>query len=201
MSGTFPSGIYPRSVELRSVSPTRVTVTHSMKRRTRSTGVQRWSMDLVFPPMQRAKYAALTAFLIDQAGQYDSFSYPAPHPFNTPRGTALGTPLVDGAAATGTTLPTKGWTASQTGVMLAGDLLTVFGHSKVYMVTADADSDGTGLASLSIRPALMATPADGAAITVSAVTFNVALVSDTYKLPLRTADLSPSVTISLIEDV
>ena len=43
------------------------------------------------------------------------------------------------------------------------------------MVTADVSSDGSGDATIAIEPALVASPADDAAITHSSVPFTVAL--------------------------
>lgn len=100
-----------------------------------------------------------------------------------------GTPLVDGASQTGTSLVTKGWSNSVTGVLKKGDVFTIAGVYAVnpvtkqstgalqqFLVTADANSGAsTGPATLSISPAITisgtlqtvtASPADGAAITV-----------------------------------
>ena len=41
----------------------------------------------------------------------------------------------------------------------------------MYMVGADANSDGAGAATLQISPALRVSPANGAALTISGVTF------------------------------
>jgi hypothetical protein len=113
-------------------------------------------------------------------------------------GIATGTPLVKGAnqnvtyAAskdTGTqSLITDGWTASQTGILKAGDVFTIANvyavnpvskatlpFLKQFTVTADADSDGSTNATLTISPPIItsganqtcsAVPVDNAAITV-----------------------------------
>lgn len=115
-------------------------------------------------------------------------------------GIMTGTPLVNGASQNTTyalskntqtqTLLTDGWTASQTGIMKAGDTFTIAGvyeinqgtrqalsNLQVFTVTADADSDAVGNneASLTISPAIItsgpyqtvsAAPANNAAITV-----------------------------------
>lgn len=113
-----------------------------------------------------------------------------------------GTPLVNGASqgtinsgatdnpyASTTSLATDGWTASVTGVLKAGDVITIAGVTAVnpetkqstgslrqFVVTADVDSGATtGPATLVISPAIIAggayqnvtaLPADNAAITV-----------------------------------
>lgn len=99
-----------------------------------------------------------------------------------------GTPLVNGASQTGTSLITDGWTAS-TAVLKAGDVITIAdvysvgrrsprrstGDLQQFVVTADATSDAGGDLTISISPGIDATggnatvdavPADDAAITV-----------------------------------
>lgn len=87
-----------------------------------------------------------------------------------------------------TSLVTEGWTASAANRLKAGDTFTVDGVYLVnprnkqrtsqlqrFVVTADADSDSSGYATLSVQPAMYTTgakqnidafPVDGAAITV-----------------------------------
>ena len=114
-------------------------------------------------------------------------------------GVATGTPLVNGGSQnvtwaaskdTGTqTLNTDGWTNSTTGILKAGDVITIAGvfavnpvsketlpFLKQFTVVADADSGAsTGPAALTISPPIItsgsqqtcsAAPADNAAITV-----------------------------------
>lgn len=114
-------------------------------------------------------------------------------------GVATGTPLVNGAGQTSTytvvkdlyqqTLNTDGWTNSTTGILKAGDVITIAGVFAVnpvtkatqpflreFTVVADADSGATtGPAALTISPPIItsgahqtvsAAPADNAAITV-----------------------------------
>ena len=109
-----------------------------------------------------------------------------------------GTPLVAGAAQNVTyatakdtnsqTLNTDGWPLSKTGLLKKGDVFTIAGVFAVnpvtrvstgrlqdFVVNADADSDGAGLSTINISPAIIssgafqtvsAAPADNAAITV-----------------------------------
>jgi hypothetical protein len=99
-----------------------------------------------------------------------------------------GTPLVNGASQTGASLITDGWTAAAANRLKAGDIFTVAGVFAVnpvtkqstgrlqqFVVTADAASDGTGNATISISPSIVTSgtlqtvtgsPADNAAITV-----------------------------------
>lgn len=95
------------------------------------------------------------------------------------KGTASGTPLINGAdqGATETdqgdaTLVTDGWTASQTPILKKGDVFTIgddvyavnprtkqsTGELRQFTVTADTNSDSGGNATIPIEPALNANP-------------------------------------------
>ena len=89
-------------------------------------------------------------------------------------------PLVNGATASGRAVPTDGWPSFMR-VMRAGDFIKFGGHNKVYMLTADATSNGAGQATLAIEPGLYAAVADNAAVTHSAVPFTVAFAADTQE--------------------
>src|SRR3954463_10292223 len=89
--------------------------------------------------------------------------------WKTPRGTATGTPLVNGASQTGEDLATDGWTASVTGILKAGDWIQLGTGSsaRLYMVMVDANSNGSGQATLTIRPKLRSSPGDNSAIVTN----------------------------------
>ena len=124
-------------------------------------------------------------------------------------GTQGGTPLVNGASQSGASLITDGWSNSITNVVRAGDIFTIAGVFAVnaitkqtlnrlqqFVVTASANSDGSGNATLSISPAIVATgttqnvsalPADGAAIVVlgtggTAAISNIGFHKDAFTL-------------------
>ncbi len=180
MSGTFPTSPVPADIKVSSFSPTLVSQTQSLKRQVRRRGGQRWAFEVTFPPMTRSEFAPVYAFCIAQRGQYETFTF-VPPVVSVPQGTATGTPLVNGAQSAGdNTIVTDGWSNSIT-ALKAGDFLKFSGHNKVYMVTADATSDGSGNATLTIEPPLLASVADDEALTVSDVPFTVALTTDTQE--------------------
>lgn len=125
-----------------------------------------------------------------------------------------GTPLVSGASQTGSSLVTKGWSTSITGLLNVGDSFTIAGVNSVnpitkqstgslqcFIVTAIANSDSSGNATLSIYPSITtsgstqtvtASPAANAAITLSgasAVTTRQNLLCHKNAFTLGTADL------------
>lgn len=148
---------------------------------------------------------AKTAFEEAEIGRYAGFTnYESVHAPTHTVGNYGGTPLVNGASQATTyvaskdagtsSLITDGWTASRTGLLKKGDVFTIAGVNAVnpvskqdtgrlqtFTVKADANSDGTGNATLTIAPAIIVTgayqtvsaaPADNAAITVKSGTAN-----------------------------
>lgn len=94
------------------------------------------------------------------------------------RGVATGTPITQAAGTqpVGTVnLLTTGWTNSVTGILRAGDIITIAGDANPYVVTADVNSSGAGLATVPISngfsqqaPGLLVLAPTSAAITVVA---------------------------------
>lgn len=94
-------------------------------------------------------------------------------------GAGGGTPLVNGADQSGTSLVTDGWTASAAVRMKAGDCFTVAGVDVLFRATADISSDGSGNATITIQPPIVAgsSPANNAALTIASATLT-AVVED-----------------------
>lgn len=124
-----------------------------------------WSVDVTMPAMRRAKAEQFIAFMASLRGRYGTFLL-GDYDGRTPRGIATGTPLVKGASQVGISLITDGWTASKTGILLAGDYIQLGSGltTRMYKNLTDANSDGTGTATLDIWPPLRGSPADNAAI-------------------------------------
>lgn len=115
--------------------------------------------------------------LIDDVNLYRSAN--APTHLNGPFG---GTPLVNGAAQSGTTLITDGWTAAAALRLRKGDVFTIAnvyavnpqsyestGQLMQFTVTADTSSDGAGNLTIPISPAINS----GAQTTLDAAGNNI----------------------------
>jgi len=130
---------------------------------------QQWMMDAEFAPMDRATAEALIAGLCSLNGREGTFLFGDVN--TTPRGTATGTPLVKGASQTGEDLETDGWTTGVTGILKAGDWIQLGtgSTSRLYKVLADANSDGSGEATLTLWPRITTanSPSNDAAITTA----------------------------------
>lgn len=201
MSGTFPTTPLPATVALRSIAPTRVSVAHSMKRNVRSRAAQRYTAQLEWRNVPKATMAAIIAFVEQQRGQYGNFLITLPG-YTSPLGSWAGSPVVSGAGQTGYALNLSGFTPTQTGVAKAGDLIRIGSTDlKVYRVASDANSDGTGLATITLVQALMASPASGAVIASSNVQFTMAAAADVAEVALAPGYFHPSYVLDLVEDV
>lgn len=174
MSGTLPTSPSFSTATLKHNQPTIFSTSESGKSQSRIVAGHLWEIMAEYAPMTRAEFAPIYAFAISQRGRLGSFTMSLPQ-FNTPQGIATGTPLVFGAHSAGdSSILTYGWTGSQTGIMKAGDLIQFAGHSKVYMVTADANSDVGGNSIILIEPPLIEDVANTESVTVSNIQFTVA---------------------------
>jgi hypothetical protein len=147
-----------------------------------------WEFEAHLVPMTRASAEEWIAFMLSLNGQQGTFLLGDPLGA-TARGIGTGTPLVKGASQTGSSLITDGWTASQTGILKAGDYfqLGTGSSSKLYKVLADANSDGSGDATFDIFPSINTAVADDLAITVSSAKGLFRLASNEMGFDLKQA--------------
>jgi len=176
VSGTFPSSPAFNSLNVKSIQPSFVSRTISGRRQARQIAGQFFAMTATFPPMTRAEFAPIDAFIMKQRGQYETFQLVLPV-LSTGLGSPAGTPLVAGASQTGRSIITDGWT-NDIQIFKAGDYLKFANHDKVYKVTADVSSHASlGTATIAIEPALITSPVNDSAITHSSVPFTVSLTT------------------------
>lgn len=192
----YPTDAMWQSASITSYSPSFHSVTHGLTRQARSRGGHAWQITLYYGAMTRATFAPLWAALNALRGRSGVYSWAPGTSFAT-QGTGAGSPFVSGAGQTGNSLTTDGWGLSQT-VAKAGDFFQIEGDSKVYQLTADVTSDGSGDATMEFIPELRLTPADGADITLS-VTFRVALASDLVPVDWNQCVQVIGFTVDLVE--
>ena len=161
----FPSSPKPRSAVIRAVSKVGISespFTFSTQKQVHAG--QRWEMDIELPPMTKAQAGEWIGFLLSLNGREGTVLVPDPDR-RTAQGVATGTPLIDGASQTGSTITTDGWTAATSDILKAGDMIQVGNY--MYMVVQDVSSGAGGSATLEIWPDLRGSPADDAVITVA----------------------------------
>jgi len=156
---------------------------------------QSWGADISFPPLERDAAEELVAFLLALQGPRGTFM--VYDPLNTEsRGFASGVPLVDGAAQTGNTLATKGWTVDIAGILKLGDKIQIANRLYAVMGTDDVDSQSDGKAVIDIWPRLRESPADGESIITEQAKGLFRLANQTVNLwsadETRTYDISLS---------
>lgn len=168
---TFPNINSPSAITIRQ----RTMVAQTLSPFTGSRQVQKhqgqwWEAEVTLPPMLNATAATWEAFLTKLNGVEGTFLMGDPTRA-TPRGSAGGTPLVNGASQTGNDLIIDGASLSATGWLLAGDWIQLgtSNTSRLYKVLEDVNTDGSGNATIPIWPELNAstTPADGATVVVT----------------------------------
>lgn len=176
MSGTYPSTPEFQAVNLKSSHNNLSSVTISGRVQVRSIGGQKWQFSAKYNPMTRAEFQPVFAFVTSQQGSLGTFTI-VPPVISSTSGTATGTALVNGATAAGaTSVPVDGFT----GTIKAGDFIK-FGHSKVYMVTADR----TGAGNISIEPALVASVINNEIMVYNNVAFTMRLRNDIQSFGLN----------------
>lgn len=165
MSVTLPTSPSPSSITPRLITTRgelRSAFGGSMQRISR-TG-SRWAFDVVMPPMT----AATALEWVNILEEADTCILRLPEPGITIG--SPGTPLVNGATQTGTSLITDAWTASY--AIPKGKFfgVSVSGLQYLYQTTTAVTASGAGAATLVLRPMLRASPADNAALIVNPAT-------------------------------
>jgi len=127
-------------------------------------GGQKWRAVLSYINMTTADRATLMALIARLRGQAHRVRIPAHD--NPARGFYGGTPLVNGASQTGSTLNVDG-VGTQANWIRAGDYFSVDvnGEHELKMATTDADASG-GSITLNFEPRLRESPLNNAAIYV-----------------------------------
>jgi len=167
MMDTFPTAPRPESVEFHlEVNAKAIVSPFDRSADVAEMAGDQWVASLSFTRLRRATadVRALLNFLSARRGPINNF-FLWDHSRESPQGSALGAPLVNGASQTGLSIVTDGWTASENGLLLPGDLIEFGGELKE--VTAQVDSDAFGDATIAFVPPIRVSPADDAAIATS----------------------------------
>lgn len=171
-------------------------------------GGLKWKFDLTYNALRADKRATVLALLAALRGQSNRVRVQVYD--NPKRGAYGGTPLVAGASQTGNTLNIDGCSISVTNWIRAGDYFSVVvnGEHELKMATQDANSSGTGTATLTFEPRLRASPLDNAVILVEdgvlarpKGVFLLANAETGWTSRPGVDSKVSSLTISLIEDV
>lgn len=173
-------------------------------------GGLKWDIIYTFSNISKTRRATLMGLVGSLRAQANRLRVPVHD--NPKLGAYGGTPLVDGAAQTGSTINIKGCSNNITDWITPGDYfgITVNGEVELKMCIAAGNSNGTGLITgLAFEPRLRASPIDGAAIIVDdgvlgAPTGIFYLKTNSIgwtSKPFQSASELSSITLSMLEDV
>lgn len=154
-----PAGF--RSITLRAVEIAGMTrsIFSGARQVQSSVSGEYWEADVVIKPMKRAAGEAYVAWMLSLKGPVGSF-YLGDPAGKTPRGTISGSPTVNGASQTGSSLVIAGGA----GTLLPGDYIQIgSGATQRLYKNLTTATLGSGN-SLDIWPKLRESPSNGAAV-------------------------------------
>lgn len=119
----------------------------------------------------------------------------------SPNGTGSAGITVNGGSQTGENLDTTGWPTGTSGVARAGDVIKIGGLNLLYRVVLDADSDGSGDATLRINPNIFDgdSPANGASITTTGCKLRSIILTPPQVPDTRDVDLIGRMSVTFGE--
>lgn len=204
--GTWPSTTGFRSVDFETITATRVTETQSGRAIRLATASSKFGVRIQYPRILPEDFRAIQAFASQAQGSLNSFDIVLPKISYTQGDYPTQTMYVTAAQSVGDTAISVATNAGNSiTVLKAGDVVRFENHTKVYMLTADATTDGSGLATLNITPGLNTAIEDDSAggntaVTVNAVPFRMFINGDVQKFQY-TLDGTATYDFRLIEDI
>ena len=198
MSGALPLTNFT-AINIKSNQKTLVSDTDSGKTFRRQVQGQRFSFTLSYPPMTRADFAPLMAFIMQQRSRKESFTVTFPSYLNA-QGNETATLLVNGSHSVGdTTIAIDAFNADGAGRLKAGDFIK-FAHAKVYMVVEDVTSSSNA-STVTIEPPLREALADNSAVTYDSIPFTVHIRSDVQEFATGQNDKNGNLLLNYEFDV
>jgi hypothetical protein len=185
--GIFPAQLKFRSMNFKQETKTKITQTAS-GRTIRATGsTTRWSVTIQMPVRTIEEHKTLQGFIALTQGPLNDFEIVLTN-ISQSSG-ALGSSVSAGASGAHSAGDTSINIITNYGdatVLKSGDVVRFAGHSKVYMVTSDINTDSAGGAVLNIQPALIENVANLESMIVHNVPFKMALNNDVQEYNYRT---------------
>ena len=198
MSGSLPNTAF-NAINFKSNQKTLFSETDSGKTFRRQVQGQRFSFTISYPPMTRADFAPIMAFIIKQRSRKEDFTITLPTTFDS-QGNETGTLLVNGSHAVGdTTIAIDAFAGDSAGRLKAGDIIK-FAHDKLYMVVADVTSSSNA-ATVTIEPPLRTALADNSSVTYKSVPVKVHLNSDMQEFETNANDKDGNLLFNFEFDV
>lgn len=133
-------------------------------------GGERWSATVTIPQVHRDLAEPWVVFLLSLKGSLGTFLLGDPNCVQAQgsASTTPGTPVVNGADQTGSSLDISGLPISTTGYLLPGDYIQLGSASTatLHKVLQQVDSDGSGNATVELWPSIKTAPVDASNVIV-----------------------------------
>ena len=199
--GNWPTAIGFRTVNFKALSSTKQTTSQSGRRIRISTSATRFTATIQYPRMALADWKPIQAAATRLQGPLNSFDVVLPSISENSSGVTGIVATVDGTNSAGSATVNISTNKNSQTIMKAGDVIRFPSHNKVYMLTQDATTDGSGDVSVEITPNLIeAVDDDGSStVTVDDVPFRMTLSGDIQEYKYAT-DGTVSYEIDVIEE-
>ena len=197
--GNWPTAIGFRTVNFKALSYTKQTTSQSGRRIRISTAGTRFSATIQYPRMALENWKPIQAVATRLQGPLNSFDVVLPSVSENSSGVTSITATCDGATSAGASSVNIASNKNSQTILKAGDVVRFANHNKVYMVTADVTTDGTGDAAMAITPNLIEAVSNTESITVDDVPFRMTLSRDIQEYKYAT-DGTVSYEIDVIEE-
>lgn len=188
--GNFPTSTGFRSINFQQNTITKQTKTQSGRSIRSTNATTLWSGSLTFPTMTQEEFRPVLAFVALAQGSLNEFDVILPDvSVSLSSGSAVSSKSVNGDHTAGDTTIDISTTLTSQNLLKAGDVVRFENHTKVYMVTSDINTDGSGNATLNIQPALVENLTNGEDITLTNVPFRMIITNDIQEYSHRTDGL------------
>lgn len=185
--GNWPTNVGFNTTNFKTITDTRQTVSQSGRRIRISTASSRFSATLKYPPMTLANWKPIQAAAVRSQGPLNSFDIQLPSVSDNSSGvTGITATVNDTNAIAGASLVTIATNKNSQTIMKSGDVVRFASHTKVYMLTQDAITNGTGEVTLNITPNLFEEVVDSSSVTVDNVPFRMTLERDVQEFKYAT---------------
>jgi len=179
MTSRLPTSPSFQGINFKINTPMLKTTSFSGKTRRVAMGHQFYTFTVKYPQLTPAELGYVQSFLIARLGGYDAFEVVLPTlSYSKAPLTPSGTPTVTTTVTTGSTSVEVTNIGPNRMVLKGGDFFKFANHSKVYIATADVESDSGGSATLNFGGALVQHVPSGTTATFTVVPFTVILDGD-----------------------
>ena len=154
----FPTHILPNKIQVTVDQPTLVSTTNSLTSQRRSLGAHRIELEYTFPAMEAENLMPFVAFFNAMQGQTKAFKLNAPKQLinDAEHITDTDTHTVTTSYSAGTReVVVDNFDADLDIAIRGGNLIQFSNHDKIYVVSANGGSDGSGDCRIRFEPALL----------------------------------------------